>query len=83
MVRENFGQASVYCNSVINVIKYSDKENLETSPAIRIYECESNGSITTPGDNYLITQGANKTFIVQINDPARINFSNKLSFSTL
>jgi hypothetical protein len=48
MVKENFGQANVSCSSVINVIKYSDKENLEISPAIRIYECEPNTAITAP-----------------------------------
>ncbi|MDR2540403.1 MAG: hypothetical protein LBD11_01120 [Candidatus Peribacteria bacterium] len=83
VARENFGQASAYCTSVINVIKYSEKENLEIAPAIRIYECEPNSSIVSPGENYLITQGANKTFVVQINDPAWIDFSNKLSFSAL
>ncbi|MDR3168307.1 MAG: hypothetical protein LBU27_00655 [Candidatus Peribacteria bacterium] len=48
IAKENFGQTNVSCSSVINVIKYSDKENLEISPAIRIYECEPNTSITAP-----------------------------------
>ena len=39
-VKENFGRDDVKCSYVINVIKYSDKENLEISPSVRIYECE-------------------------------------------
>jgi hypothetical protein len=32
---------------VINVIKYSDRDNLETSPDARIYECSVNGEISS------------------------------------
>jgi hypothetical protein len=39
-VKENFGRDDVKCTYVINVIKYSEKENLEISPAVRIYECD-------------------------------------------
>jgi hypothetical protein len=44
-IKENFGQANLSCSYVINVIKYSDKEMLEISPAVRIYECEARGEI--------------------------------------
>jgi hypothetical protein len=44
-VKENFGQANLSCTYVINVIKYADKEQLEISPALRIYECETKGEI--------------------------------------
>jgi hypothetical protein len=44
-VKENFGQANLSCSYVINVIKYADKESLEISPAIRIYECEAKGEV--------------------------------------
>ncbi|MDR0650015.1 MAG: hypothetical protein LBG59_01010 [Candidatus Peribacteria bacterium] len=44
-VKENFGQANLSCSYVINVIKYSEKELLEISPAIRIYECEAKGEV--------------------------------------
>ena len=37
-VKENFGRDDVNCSYVINVIKYADKENLEVSPAIRIWK---------------------------------------------
>jgi len=47
-VKESFGQADLSCSYVINVIKYSDKELLEISPSIRIYECTSKGGVTSP-----------------------------------
>jgi hypothetical protein len=81
-VKENFGQANLFCSYVINVTKYADKDTLEISPAIRIYECEANGAITSPGEHYLLTEGASKTFVIQINDPAWIEFSNALAFTT-
>jgi hypothetical protein len=39
-IKEDFGRNDVKCSYVINVIKYTEKENLEISPAIRIYECD-------------------------------------------
>ena len=82
-VRENFGQASLTCSYVINVIKYTDKDDLEISPAMRIYECDVRGDISSPGMNYLIRQGAGKTFVVEINDSSWIDFANSLSFTAL
>ena len=82
-VRENFGQASLYCSYVINVIKYADKENLEISPAIRIYECEAKGGVPSLGEKMLVKQGAGRIFVIQINDPAWISFSNEVVFSSV
>jgi len=81
-VKENFGNKSLSCTYVINVIKYADRDNLETDPAIRIYECSVSEPIlaSTLGENFVIKEGAGKTFIIQINNPAWIDFSNALSF---
>lgn len=82
-VKENFGQAGLSCSYVINVIKYSEKDSLEISPALRIYECAAKGDITSPGEQYLLVYAADKTFVIQINDPAWINFSNAIEISAL
>jgi hypothetical protein len=82
-IKENFWQANLSCSFVINVIKYSEKEFLEKSPALRIYECAAKGDITSPWDNYLLISAVEKTFVVQINDPAWISFSNALDISLL
>jgi hypothetical protein len=82
-IQENFGSASLLCSNVINVIKYAEKENLEISPALRIYECSVKGELPVLGEQYLIAENGGKTFVIQINDSAWIDFANALSFSAL
>ena len=81
-VKENFGRSDVSCSYVINVIKYSDKENLEVSPAIRVYECLWTVSQSwAPGIVVYSTLG--KKFVVQMNDGAWNDFSTHLNFQEL
>jgi hypothetical protein len=82
-VQENFGSANLLCSYVISVIQYADKENLEIAPTIRIYECQAKGDLPVLGEQYLIEKNGEKTFVVQINDPAWIDFANAISFATL
>lgn len=81
-VREKFGKDNVNCTYVINVIKYSDRDNLEISPDARIYECSVNGEISSGEiwQNFVVKEGADKTFIIQVNNPAWLDFANALSF---
>ena len=81
-VKENFGRSDVNCSYVINVIKYSDKENLEVSPAIRIYECQ--WSVEKSWEQWIIVYPRlDKKFIVQMNDWSRNDFSMNLKFEEL
>ena len=81
-VKENFGRSDVNCSYVINVIKYSDKENLEISPAIRIYECQ--WSVEKSWAQWIVVYPRlDKKFIVQMNDGAWNNFSMNLKFEEL
>ena len=78
-VKENFGRNDVKCSYVINVIKYSEKENLEVSPAVRIYECDwSVGESWAPG--IVVYPRVDKKFVVQMNDGAWYDFSTHLNF---
>lgn len=81
-VKENFGRNDVSCSYVINVVKYSDKENLETSPAVRIYECQWNVGKSW-GHWIVIYSASNKKFVVQMNDGARNDFSTHLKFQAI
>lgn len=81
-VKENFSRSDVNCSYVINVIKYSDKENLEVSPAIRIYECEWSVSESW-GQGIIVYPRFDKKFIVQMNDGAWNDFSMNLKFEEL
>jgi len=80
-VKESFGQSNLACSFVINVIKYADKDLLEISPSLRIYECTSKGDIVSPDENYLLIHAVERVFVIQINDPAWIDFSNALEIS--
>ncbi len=81
-VKENFGRDDVNCSYVINVIKYSDKENLEVSPAIRIYECQ--WSVEKSWAQWIVVYPRlDKKFIVQLNDGSWNDFSMNLKFQEL
>ena len=81
-VKENFGRNDVDCSYVVNVIKYSEKENLEVSPAIRIYECQ--WSVEKSWAQWIVVYPRlDKKFIVQMNDGAWNNFSMNLKFEEL
>ena len=81
-VKENFGRDDVNCSYVINVIKYSDKENLEISPAIRVYECQ--WSVEKSWAQWIVVYPRlDKKFIVQMNDGSWNDFSMNLKFNEL
>lgn len=81
-VKENFGRDDVNCTYVINVIKYSDKENLEISPAIRVYECQ--WSVEKSWAQWIVVYPRlDKKFIVQMNDGSWNDFSMNLKFEQL
>lgn len=81
-VKENFGRDDVKCTYVINVIKYSEKENLEISPAVRIYECDWSVSESwAPG--IVVYPRVDKKFVVQMNDGSWYDFSTHLNFQEL
>ena len=81
-VKENFGRSDVNCSFVINVIKYSEKENLEVSPAIRIYECDWSVNESW-AQGIVVYPRMDKKFVVQMNDGAWYDFSTHLSFEEL
>ena len=81
-VKENFWRNDISCSYVINVIKYSEKENLEISPAVRVYECS--GKVDKSwAPNILVYPRAGKVFVVQMNDGAWYDFSMHLKISSL
>ena len=81
-VKENFGRDDVKCSYVINVIKYSDKENLEVSPSVRIYECDWSVEKSW-AQGIVVYPRLDKKFIVQMNDGAWNDFSPNLKFEEL
>lgn len=83
MTQENFGQAGLKCGNLIKVVKYADKELLESSPAVEIYECSAKSPLASLGEQFLVVESVGKTFVIKINDPAWISFAQQLSFTAL
>ena len=81
-VKENFGRSDINCSYVINVIKYSDKENLEVSPSIRIYECDWSVDESW-AQGIIVYPRLDRKFVVQMNDGAWNDFSMNLKFEEL
>lgn len=81
-VKENFGRDDIKCTYVINVIKYSEKENLEISPAVRIYECDWSVNESW-AQGIVVYPRVDKKFVVQMNDGAWYDFSTHLNFEEL
>ena len=55
---------------------------LDESPDIKIYECKLNEDISAQDlwVNYVIKNEVDKTFIIQINNPAWVDFANAVKF---
>lgn len=81
-VKENFWRSDVSCSYVINAIKYSEKENLEVSPSIRIYECLWTVSKSWAPEILVYPRG-DKIFVAQLNDSSWWDFANNLKFTAL
>lgn len=81
-VKENFGRSDVNCSYVINVIKYSEKENLEVSPAVRVYECLWTATQSWAPE-IVVYPRLDKLFVVQMNDGAWHDFAMNLKFEEL
>ena len=75
---EDFGQVWVNCFSAMNVVKYPDKELVETQPSVIIYECTVKNSFDD-SDNTLIYRNVwDKHFVIKIVDSAWVDFANNI-----
>ena len=81
-IKENFWRSDVSCSYVISAIKYSEKENLEVSPSIRIYECLWTASESWAPE-ILVYPRVDKLFVVQLSDSSWWDFANHLKFAVL
>lgn len=75
---ENFWQVWVNCFSAMNVVKYEDKELVETQWNVVIYECNVKDSFDDSDKTLIYRNVGDKHFVIQINDPARVDFANNI-----
>ena len=72
----SFEDQGVKCSYGLKVFAHKNKDLLQTSPALIIYECPASEKLNNLGSNHLIKTIGNKTFVFQILDSAWINFAN-------
>lgn len=76
-VEQDFGQLWVSCFTQMNVVSYPNKENLQTNPAIKFYECNIKKWFQE-SDQIILKKLWDRNFVVEIVDPAWIEFTNNL-----
>lgn len=77
-VSEDFGQVWVNCFSAMNVVKYADKELVESQGNVVIYECNVKNTFDDSDKTLIYKKVWDKNFVIKINDPARVNFANNI-----
>lgn len=77
-VEQDFGQLWVNCFTQTNVISYPNKDNLQTNPSIKIYECNIKKWFQE-SDQIILKKVWDKNFVIEIIDPSWIEFVNNTS----
>lgn len=77
-VSEDFWQVWVNCFSAMNVVKYADKELVESQGNVVIYECKVKNTFDDSDKTLIYKKVWDKDFVIKINDPARVNFANNI-----
>ena len=77
-VSEDFWQVWVNCFSAMNVVKYADKELVQTQGNVVIYECNVKNTFDDSDKTLIYRKVWDKHFVIKINDPARVDFANNI-----
>lgn len=75
---ENFGQVWVNCFSAMNVVKYEDKDLVETQWNVIIYECNVKNTFDDSDETLIYKNIWDRHFVIQIVDPAWIEFAHNI-----
>lgn len=77
-VQKDFNQKWVNCFSVMNVVKYSEKADVEIKWDIKIYECTIKDWFDDWAKNLIHKTVWDKDFIIEIVNPAWVDFAENL-----
>lgn len=77
-VQKDFDQKWVNCFSVMNVVKYSEKADVEIKWNVKIYECTIKDWFDDWAKNLIYKAVWEKDFVVEIVNPAWIDFADNL-----
>lgn len=79
--QEDFNQVGVNCFSVMNVVQYSDKEFVEQKWNVKIYECTAKNGIDDSDKKLIYKHILDKHFVIEIVDPAWVNFAKNIEIN--
>lgn len=82
-IDEDFGQIGVRCRYAIKVIDYKNKENIQTSPKVIIYECGFKNGFQLPGSNYFQKDFWDKHFVFSVMDGSWFDFAKNITIESL
>ena len=60
------------------IIKYSDKANIDLTPAVRVYECKIKSTTNIPSMYAQTKLADGRTFLIEAVDPAWVDFANNI-----
>lgn len=78
-VQEDFDTAWVNCFSVMNVVQYSEKELVDQKWSVKIYECTVKDGFDDSSDKLIYKELADQKFVIEIVDPAWVQFGNNVN----
>ncbi len=78
-VQNDFDQVGVNCFSVMNVVKYSEKESVNDKWSVKIYECSIKEWFDDAVENLIYKAIWDKNFVIEIVDPSWIKFANNIN----
>lgn len=77
-VQTDLDTKGVNCYTQFNVIKFSDKANLEISPTVKIYECKIKNWSELPNMYATKSLEDGRVFVIEAIDPSRVDFANNI-----
>lgn len=75
------GLNGVRCFAQMNVIAYKNKDMLDSSPALRIYQCTIKDGSEIPAGFRRVTASEDKDFLIEVADPSWTNFANNVQIT--
>lgn len=77
-IQKDFDQDGVNCFSVMNVVKYSEKEDVDQKWSVQIYECSVKDGFDDSSDKLIYKDLWDKHFVIEIVDSSWVQFANNI-----
>ncbi len=79
--QEDFNQVWVNCFSVMNVVQYSEKDLVDQKWNVKVYECSVKKWFDDSDQKLMYKNLWEKHFVIEIVDPAWVDFANNISIN--